>query len=236
MSRTAVVAHRGDSAHHPDNTWAAIRAALEAGADACEVDVQRLADGTPVIHHDYEVGGRRLEELDAEAFGSLCPDAPLLDPLMQWSRARRFPLLLEVKDASLLDALASRLRETDPSLVTVASFHGPFLRDFATACPGIPTSLMFGTVLDPDDMIEIARRYRTGGVHPCWEARDPRPHRLLTQAAVARIRAASLRLTLWHEERPEELGALLRLAPDALCTNDPALLKRLRDIPTPTQR
>ncbi len=198
--------------------------------------MQRLADGTPVICHDYEVGGWRLEDLDAETFGSLCPDAPLLDSLLEWSRARRFPLLLEVKDASLLDALAARLRETDPSLVTVASFHGPFLRDFAFACPGVLTSLMLGTVLDPDDMIELARGYRTRGVHPCWEARDPRPHRLLTQTAAARIRAAGLRLTLWHEERPEELGALLRLAPDALCTNDPGLLKRLRDAPIPMRR
>ncbi len=136
----------------------------------------------------------------------------------------------------MLGALAARLRETDPSLVTVASFHGPFLRDFAFACPGVLTSLMLGTVLDPDDMIELARGYRTRGVHPCWEARDPRPHRLLTQTAAARIRAAGLRLTLWHEERPEELGALLRLAPDALCTNDPGLLKRLRDAPIPMRR
>ncbi len=236
MSRTVIVAHRGDSAHHPDNTWTAIRAAQGAGADACEVVVQRLADGTPAICHDYQVGGRRLMELDAEAFCSLCPDAPLLDPLLEWSRAQRFPLLLEVKDASLLDTLAARLRNLDPSLVTVASFHGPFLRDFASACPGVPTFLMLGTVLEPDDMVELAHRYRTGGIHPCWEARDPKPHRLLSQAAAARVRNAGLRLILWHEERPEELNALLRLAPDAICTNDPGLLKRLRDTTIPMRR
>ena len=39
-------------------------------------------------------------------------------------------------------------------------------------------------------------------------------------------------ITLWHEERVDELGALVALDPDAICTNTPAVLRGLVDAPT----
>lgn len=47
-----IVAHRGFSARAPENTLAALSAALEAGADAVEFDLQVTADGEPVLFHD----------------------------------------------------------------------------------------------------------------------------------------------------------------------------------------
>lgn len=52
MKLPALIAHRGYSARAPENTLAAIRAAAEAGIRWVELDVQCLADGTPVIWHD----------------------------------------------------------------------------------------------------------------------------------------------------------------------------------------
>lgn len=49
---TAVVAHRGDSSRHRENTVAAIRSALEAGADTVEIDVRLTACGEVVVLHD----------------------------------------------------------------------------------------------------------------------------------------------------------------------------------------
>src|SRR5436309_866130 len=40
VKRPQVIAHRGSSARHPDNSWAAFEAALVDGADAIECDVQ----------------------------------------------------------------------------------------------------------------------------------------------------------------------------------------------------
>src|SRR5690348_3863803 len=48
-----VVAHRGASLTHPENTVAAFLAARDAGADAVEMDVQCSRDGCAVIMHDY---------------------------------------------------------------------------------------------------------------------------------------------------------------------------------------
>jgi glycerophosphoryl diester phosphodiesterase len=47
-----IIAHRGYSARAPENTVAALEAAIEAGADAVEFDVHTAACGTPVLFHD----------------------------------------------------------------------------------------------------------------------------------------------------------------------------------------
>ncbi|MBN8883806.1 MAG: esterase, partial [Salana multivorans] len=47
-----VLAHRGDADHAPENTLAAFRAAVAAGARGVETDVQLSADGVPLLLHD----------------------------------------------------------------------------------------------------------------------------------------------------------------------------------------
>jgi glycerophosphoryl diester phosphodiesterase len=51
----AVISHRGEHLHHPENTMPAFRAAVEAGADFIEVDVRTTADGRLVLQHDDTV-------------------------------------------------------------------------------------------------------------------------------------------------------------------------------------
>lgn len=52
MSAPELVAHRGYAARYPENTLAALEAAIEAGARWVEVDVQLSSDGFPVLFHD----------------------------------------------------------------------------------------------------------------------------------------------------------------------------------------
>jgi glycerophosphoryl diester phosphodiesterase len=52
VRRVRTVAHRGASGELPENTLAAIRRAVELGADLVEVDVQRSKDGVLVLVHD----------------------------------------------------------------------------------------------------------------------------------------------------------------------------------------
>ena len=49
-----VMAHRGSSKAAPENTLAAIRRAIEDGADFVEIDVQETADGEVVVFHDSD--------------------------------------------------------------------------------------------------------------------------------------------------------------------------------------
>lgn len=50
-----LIAHRGDTRTHPENSMAAILAARDGSADGIEVDVQRSADGTWWLFHDDTV-------------------------------------------------------------------------------------------------------------------------------------------------------------------------------------
>ena len=49
------IAHRGASGTFPENTLSAFRAAIDAGADMCELDVQLTRDGAVVVIHDETV-------------------------------------------------------------------------------------------------------------------------------------------------------------------------------------
>lgn len=52
MQIPELVAHRGYAARYPENTLAALEAAIEAGARHVEIDVQISSDGFPVLFHD----------------------------------------------------------------------------------------------------------------------------------------------------------------------------------------
>ncbi len=64
-----VIAHRGASRDHPENTRAAFDAALRQRCDAIELDLQLSRDGVPVVYHDKTLaraggGRRRVAQLD----------------------------------------------------------------------------------------------------------------------------------------------------------------------------
>ncbi len=52
------ISHRGEHLHHPENTLPAFQAAIDAGADFFELDVQTTADGKLVLSHDASVARR----------------------------------------------------------------------------------------------------------------------------------------------------------------------------------
>ena len=71
-----IIGHRGASAHAPENTLAAFRVALDAGADGVEFDVQLSKDGVPVVIHDdtLERTGLRVgsvSDLTAKKLGKI---------------------------------------------------------------------------------------------------------------------------------------------------------------------
>jgi glycerophosphoryl diester phosphodiesterase len=55
LPKPAVFAHRGASAHAPENTLAAFQLAIAQGADAIELDAKLSADGEVIVIHDPTV-------------------------------------------------------------------------------------------------------------------------------------------------------------------------------------
>lgn len=106
MSRPLVIAHRGYSTRHVENTLSAYRAAVEAGADLIESDARFSADGVVIASHDatlerltgqpIAIGEATLAELRAvalpegerlltlaEVLAEICPLRPVLVDVKQ---------------------------------------------------------------------------------------------------------------------------------------------------------
>lgn len=54
-SNPKVIAHRGYIEKYPENTLPALEAAIRAGADGVELDVQFCRDATPIVLHDEDL-------------------------------------------------------------------------------------------------------------------------------------------------------------------------------------
>ena len=101
---TEVMAHRGASNAAPENTLAAVQAAIDSGAQWVEIDVQETADGEVVVIHDSDlmkvgsspltVAGSTLEQLRQVDIGSwFGPEfadqrVPTLEEVLELSRGR----------------------------------------------------------------------------------------------------------------------------------------------------
>jgi glycerophosphoryl diester phosphodiesterase len=230
MTVPQVIAHRGSSAAHPGNSWAAFEAAVVEGADTVECDAQATRDGALIIRHDLALGDRLVRDLSAAELQAIEPEVIRLAELIAWTEPRGIGLLVEVKEPEATHAVGAMVAASAArGRIVIGSFHGPVLAQLKTALPGVRTSFMVGSVMAAEELLRIAAAYLVDGVHLCWEARAPRPHGLLDAGLIERLRRAGLAITLWHEEREDELRALVALEPDGICTNTPAALRRIVD-------
>lgn len=95
-----VLAHRGASAHAPENTLAAFELAVEQGADGVELDVKLSADGQVVVIHDATVerttGARgRVKDMTLDELRSLDAGSFFSDKF----KGEKIPTLAEVFEA-----------------------------------------------------------------------------------------------------------------------------------------
>ena len=228
MTRPQVVAHRGSSARHADNSWPAFEAAAREGADAIECDVQAARDGVIVVRHDLTVDDRLVADLCFAEIETRAPGTVVLADLLTFAERAPIDLLVEIKDPDAAENVARMIAASRrPDRVMIGSFHGPALAAIRATTPGVRTSFMMGSVVGAEELVRLAAAFRVDDVHLCWETRAARPHRLLDRAAIDWLRRAGLTITLWHEEREDELRAMVAFEPNAICTNTPAVLRRI---------
>lgn len=121
MAAPLVIGHACAAGEAPANTLAGVRAALDAGAEAMELDTQLCADGIPVLMHDETVDrttnlkgpirSLTLSELQAADAGNGEP-VPTLDQVFELV-AGRLTIMCELKrtkdrpdqDQQLVDAV-----------------------------------------------------------------------------------------------------------------------------------
>jgi glycerophosphoryl diester phosphodiesterase len=162
--RPLVSAHRGSSAVAPENTIAALEAALTAGADVAEVDLRMTRDGHLVLIHDRRVerttdGQGRVSELSLDEIRRLDAGAwfgpefageavPTLEDALRWS-AGRLGFLLELKDyperqPSFVDQVIATIEAcAAQESVLVASFDHVTLVEVKRRRPSWPVEMIY---------------------------------------------------------------------------------------------
>ncbi|KAI1819458.1 PLC-like phosphodiesterase [Xylaria intraflava] len=127
-----IIGHRGYNAAYPENTMAAFRGAIEAGADALETDLHLSKDGVVVLSHDATLKRcfghpRKVAECTWDELSKLHtlrdPKQPmarlvdLLEYLAQPEQERKW-VLLDIKIHDNVTELLSRIAQTIESVHT----------------------------------------------------------------------------------------------------------------------
>ena len=126
---TIVIAHRGACTLATENTLEAYAAAMDYGADGCEVDIRRTADGVLVMFHDDMLdhladGFGKAEDLTYAELLALRPQIvigtatpktrpPTFAALLTLARQRAMLLHLDVKEMGVDEQVAQMLDAAD---------------------------------------------------------------------------------------------------------------------------
>ncbi|MGH2870328.1 MAG: glycerophosphodiester phosphodiesterase [Solirubrobacteraceae bacterium] len=141
---TLIIAHRGAWVQAPQNSLAALEAAIALGCDMVELDVRSTRDRRLVAIHDRRVGAAPVSGLTlAELRERVEPgQAPELEAMIELA-AGRIGLDVELKLQDRVDAaLAVLHRRLDPAQYVVTSFLESTLADVRTLAPQTRTGLL----------------------------------------------------------------------------------------------
>jgi glycerophosphoryl diester phosphodiesterase len=240
VRKPLVIAHRGDSAHRPENTLASFASALELGAELVELDVQLTRDDQVVVIHDETldrtttghglVREHTLPEIRAlsagypERFGKAFAGerVPTLAEVLGLLRGRA-RALIEIKHEAVTEtddgiealAVAEVRRAGQAAEVAFLSFSRKALVRCRGHAPEVPRGHIFYRAT-ADEILDGAAEAATDLVMP--------EKGMLTPELVARLQAARLRVATWVVDEPEELRALRPYGLFGVGSNRPGVL------------
>jgi len=241
-----VIGHRGAAWYAPENTLESFRLALAQGADAIEFDIRRSADGEAMVFHDAlldrttdqrgPVAARtaaELQRLDA-GFHYSEPGVPgtsfrgrgVRIPTLREVIAEfpDIPLLIEVKEAEVADAVARALVEggaADRAVVAGSAWQA--LVPFRVAPFTLGASRR-----------DIARLYfGLGPPDPaCRCYAIPEEYHglpIATRRFVRRAHARNSSVHVWTVDDARSALALWRHGVNGIVTNKPDVIRTARD-------
>lgn len=241
---TRIIAHRGNSAAAPENTFASFDSAIEHGVTLLECDVQMTADGHIVVIHDPTLDRtsdrtgdvRALSLAEAKAADVSCPKSfgakfspqrvSTLGELLAYVKGRARVMLEIKKESSRPDSDEFERRiaaEIVKSGVRVSPDMDTDLALISFATPvlerlaGILPDAPRGHLFyrDPEDvMFAAAAKVKAGFVMP------EKGH--VTPGLVERARQHGLGVATWVCDDPAEFRELSKLGLLGIGTNRPA--------------
>ena len=247
-NRPKIVAHRGSSLRHPENTLEAFEAAIADGADAVELDVRLTADGVPVVLHDQDVSRTtdgvglvheltlaEVKRLDASRGVGQRTEVPTLREALSVLAGKAI-VILELKNLpgeasfdSPREAVASAAVEVVEAFgladrVVLASFNWLAIERVRDVAPEIETAFLSLAVIDPMAALRYAASQGHRYVLPQVQAV------LASGEEVAReAHRHDVLLGTWTVDDPEMLRRVFDLGVDAVATNAPEAAVAVRD-------
>lgn len=229
------VAHRAlhdRSAGRPENSRAAIRAAVEAGY-AIEIDLQPSSEGVPMVFHDYDlkrltgepgpIRTRSAADLGALPLLGAEDGIPTLAEVLALV-AGRVPLLVEIKDqdgamgpdTGGFEARVAEVLKGYVGPLAVMSFNPHAVAAFAAAAPDTAVGLIT-SAYDPEAwaplpaatcerLRDIPDYARSGASFISHEHGD------LARPRVAELKAGGAAILCWTIRSPEAEAAARRIA------------------------
>lgn len=236
LPHPTVFAHRGASAHTPENTLAAFQLALEHGADGIEFDVKLTSDGQVVVHHDASLerttNGKgqlkdftlaELKQLDAGSwFGEQFRGEriPTLAEIFETVGDKLFMNIELTNYATPFDKLVDKVAELVERYhmhkrILYSSFLPHNLIRAGALTPGLPR----GQLALPGPAGWWQRGW--GGL---LKLQADHPFSAdVNAASVERSHARGRRVYTWTVNQPEEMRRLQSLGVDGIITDDPKL-------------
>jgi glycerophosphoryl diester phosphodiesterase len=185
------LAHRGFGGVNPENTLAAVEAAIAAGADGIELDVRRCGSGEPVVVHDETVdrvtsASGPVAEFSASELAALSvlgsgEGVPTVEAVCR-ATPPSVRLNLELKERGLAAEVVELARQHDCDLL-VSSRSAAALAEIE----GVPRGYIFHDA--PDLLLKEAGDLGCTAVHPHWH--------LCTDSFLATARERGFAVNAW---------------------------------------
>jgi glycerophosphoryl diester phosphodiesterase len=250
LPKPAIIAHRGASAHAPENTFSAFELAIRQGADAIELDVDLCQDQHLVVIHDRTVdrttngSGKvgdlsqaALQELDAGSHFDLAYKGeriPGLEEVLA-TFGTRIAINIELKGSSsssklLAEKVADLIqRHGLIGKVIISSFDPWLLRRMNRLLPEVACALLAeggrkGALL----------RGRVGEALVRYEALHPDVQDA-SLALVKRIHERGRRINVYTVNTPQGMRALFSAGVDGIFTDDPLLARSVLQTGLPVE-
>ncbi len=232
-----IIAHRGDSAHAPENTIPAFLSAIQSGADSIEMDIRCTRDDVPVVFHDANL--RRLTGSNCFVADLNCTDflshpLALSEPVSNYPQATPCTLEdaialcsnhpglclhLELKVSGIEEKVVSLLQKYDSVCsYEISSADPAVLKKIKQIDPDTETFLLLSSVSDIRDYILQATADIDG-----ISVRSLYVTALLTSIA----RKRGHKIYAWTVNDTFRLRRLCRLHVNGIITDNPLLLRKM---------
>jgi glycerophosphoryl diester phosphodiesterase len=235
-----IIAHRGSSAHAPENTLAAFQLAAEQGADAIELDVDLTRDGHAIIMHDamidrttdgsgavHDLTLEEIQRVDAGAWKDAAfqgERVPLLEEVFTVV-GQRVLINVEVKSMSLrtngVEAKVAALVQRYDLFerVIISSFNPLALRRIKHLEPRLACGLLYAP-----DLPIFLRQTWLAPLIPHLDARHPH-HSQVNPVLVQQWHARGQRVNVWAVNDAAMVQAMAQAGVDGIIGDDPVLLR-----------